>query len=67
VINVGGDWWAQDKLNLNGSYTRMKCSGVVASGIVYTQLQDATGSTDLVIDNTLYTLSLGAACQSVAA
>jgi predicted porin len=37
-----------------------KSSGDVASGIVLTQLQGATGTVDSVIDNTLHTLSLGA-------
>jgi hypothetical protein len=60
VFNLGGDWQASDKLKLNASYAWSKSSGDVASGIVLTQLQDATGTVDSVIDNTLHTLSLGA-------
>jgi len=60
VLNLGGDWQASEKLKLNGSYTWSKSSGDVASGIVLTQLQAATGTVDSIIDNTLHTLSLGA-------
>jgi hypothetical protein len=60
VFNLGGDWQASDTLKLNGSYTLSKSSGDVASGIVLTQLQNATGTVDAIIDNILHTLSLGA-------
>lgn len=60
VFSLGGDWQASDKLKLNGSYTYSKSSGDLASGIVLTDLQNATGSVDAIIDNTLHSLSLGA-------
>jgi hypothetical protein len=60
VFSLGGDWQASDMLKLNGSYTFSKSKGDVASGIVLTDLQSATGTVDSIIDNTLHSLSLGA-------
>jgi hypothetical protein len=60
VFSLGGDWQASDKLKLNGSYTYSKSKGDVASGTVLTDLQNATGTVDAIIDNTLHSLSLGA-------
>jgi hypothetical protein len=60
VFSLGGDWQCNDKLKLNGSYTYSKSKGNVASGIVFTELQNATGTIDSIIDNTLHSLSLGA-------
>jgi hypothetical protein len=60
VFSLGGDWQATDKLKLNGSYTFSKSTGDVASGIVLTDLQNATGTVDSIIDNTLHSFSLGA-------
>jgi len=60
VFSLGGDWQYNDKLKLNGSYTFSKSTGDVASGTVFTELQNATGMIDSIIDNTLHSLSLGA-------
>jgi hypothetical protein len=59
VFSLGGDWRVSDKIGLSGSYTLSESKGDVASGLVLTQLQTATGTIDSLIDNTLHSFSLG--------
>lgn len=59
-LGIGADWQARDKLKLSGSYTFSKSTGDVATGVVLTELQNATGTVDSKIDNTLHSISLGA-------
>ncbi len=59
-LGLGADWQAMDKLKFSGSYTFSKSTGDVASGVVLTELQNATGAVDSKIDNTLHSISLGA-------
>jgi len=60
VFSLGGDWQVSDKLRMTGSYTFSKSEGDVASGTVFTELQNATGSVDSIIDNLTHSISLGA-------
>ena len=59
-LGIGADWQARDKLKLRGSYTFSKSTGDVATGVVLTELQNATGTIDSKIDNTLHSISFGA-------
>jgi hypothetical protein len=59
-LGFGGDWQVSDILKLSASYTYSRSSGDVASGTVLTALQDATGTVDAKIDNSLHSLAIGA-------
>ena len=59
VLSLGADWRISDKTLLNANYSFTKSEGDVASGVIQDSLEPATGTLDAVIDNRLYSLTLG--------